>query len=451
MVKSIAAWTSWEDATPTSRDLFERASRVLPGGVLSPVRGVSAFDPYPIYMDRGEGAYLFDVDGNRYVDLVLGLGPIILGHNAPSVVEAVREQVGRGSLFGTCTPLEIEVAERMCRMAPGIEMVRFTNSGTESTMHAMRLARGFTGRPNILKFEGHFHGNHDQVLLNISPPFRPNGEQIVPYPVGRGIPPAHYSAMVLGAWNDVDAVARIIEQHKDDLAAVMLEPIMANKGFIPPEPGYLEALRELTESNGMLLILDEVVTGFRLAQGGAQEFFSIRADLVTYAKAMANGATIGAFGGRSEIMRLLGTMEVRHAGTYNGGLVPLAAARATLGELATDDGAAYRHLDRLGEQLRSGLRAAISRHGVNAIVQGAASMMQLYFTPRSKIRDYQETRDLDGASYRRFANEMISRGVLIHPDPYEHWFLSTAHTSADIDYVLAAADESMEVVSTAST
>jgi glutamate-1-semialdehyde 2,1-aminomutase len=443
---SVAASPSWEAATPTSRKLFERALRSLPGGVLSPVRGVSAFDPYPIYMERGDGPYLFDVDGNRYVDLVLGLGPIILGHNHPAVVAAVREQVALGSLFATCTPLEVEVAERICAMAPGIEMVRFTNSGTESTMHAMRLARGFTGRTDILKFEGHFHGNHDQVLLNISPPFRADGDEITPFPVGRGIPPAHYSTIVLAPWNDIAAVERVVERHRDDLAAVILEPIMANKGFIPPEPGYLEALRELTARYGILLIFDEVVTGFRLRAGGAQELFSVRADIVTYAKAMANGATIGAFGGRSEIMRLLGTMEVRHAGTYNGGLVPLAAARATLDELSADGAAAYRTLDQLGERLRDGLRQIISRREVSAIVQGTGSMMQLYFTPRERIRNYQDTRDLDGAKYRRFANEMIGRGVLIHPDPYEHWFLSTAHTTHDIDNVLAAADESMAVV-----
>ena len=446
MVQSLAPWTSWEEATPTSRKLFERASRVLPGGVLSPVRGVTAFDPYPIYMERGDGPYLFDVDGNRYVDLVLGLGPIILGHNHPAVVAAVREQVEMGSLFATCTPLEIEVAEKICAMAPGVEMVRFTNSGTESTMHAMRLARGFTGRSNILKFEGHFHGNHDQVLLNINPPFRSKDEELTPFPVGRGIPPAHYSTMVLAPWNDIDAVARIVERHKDDLAAVMLEPIMANKGFIPPEPGYLEALRDLTARHGILLIFDEVVTGFRLRAGGAQELFSIHADLVTYAKAMANGATIGAFGGRGDVMRLLGTMEVRHAGTYNGGMVPLAAARATLDELSADGSAAYAELDELGDQLRGGLREIIARRSVSAIVQGAGSMMQLYVTPREQIRDYQDLRDLDGESYRRFAMEMIGRGVLIHPDPYEHWFLSTAHRRADIDYVLAAADESMAVV-----
>jgi glutamate-1-semialdehyde 2,1-aminomutase len=446
MAKALAAWPSWEEATPTSRDLFERASRVLPGGVLSPVRGVSAFHPYPIYMEHGEGPYLFDVDGNRYVDLVLGLGPIILGHNDPAVVAAVQDQVQQGSLFATCTPLEIEVAERICEMAPGIEMVRFTNSGTESTMHAMRLARGFTERPYVLKFEGHFHGNHDQVLLNINPPFRSEGEEVMPFPVGRGIPPEHYATMLLAPWNDVGEVSRIIERHGHHLAAVILEPIMANKGFIPPEPGYLEALRDLTARHGILLILDEVVTGFRLRPGGAQELYSVQADLVTYAKAMANGATIGAFGGRAEIMGLLGTMEVRHAGTYNGGLVPLAAARATLDQLAADGAAAYAKLDALGERLRDGLRHVISRAGVNAIVQGEGSMMQLYFTPRQRIRNYQDLQDLDGTTYRRFANEMIGRGVLIHPDPYEHWFLSTAHTSDDIDHVLAAAEESMAVV-----
>jgi glutamate-1-semialdehyde 2,1-aminomutase len=437
MTEAIAP--TWEAATPRSLKLFQRAQRVLPGGVLSPVRGVAAFDPYPIYIARGEGPYLHDVDGNRYVDLMLGLGPIILGHSHPSVVDAVQEQVAKGSLFASCTELEIEVAERICAMAPGVEMVRFTNSGTESTMHAMRLARGFTGRPKILKFEGHFHGNHDQVLLNINPPFRSEGEPIQAQPVGRGIPPEHYATMVQAPWNDLDQVAAVISENRDELAAVILEPIMANKGFIPPEPGYLEGLRALTTEAGALLVLDEVVTGFRLAPGGAQELFGIRADLVTYAKAMANGATIGAFGGRADIMSLLGTLEVRHAGTYNGGLVPLAASRATLDELARRNGEAYRGLEATGDLLRAGLRELISHLGVHAIVQGAGSMMQLYFTDLDRIRDYQDLREIDGPAYRRFAKEMILRGVLIHPDPYEHWFLSTAHTEQDIESVLEAA------------
>jgi glutamate-1-semialdehyde 2,1-aminomutase len=254
--------------------------------------------------------------------------------------------------------------------------------------------------------------------------------------------------MLLAAWNDISAVERVIHAHGEDLAAVILEPIMANKGFIPPEPGYLSDLRDLTARHGVLLIFDEVVTGFRLARGGAQEYFSIKADIVTYAKAMANGATIGAFGGGEHIMNLLATTEVRHAGTYNGGMVPLAAARATLDALRADDGEAYRTLESLGEQLRGGLREVIAHHGVPAIVQGTGSMMQLYFTRRDRIRDYQDTRDLDGQAYRRFAAEMIGRGVLIHPDPYEHWFLSTAHTESDIAYVLAAAEDSLRAAGT---
>ena len=269
------------------------------------------------------------------------------------------------------TPLEIRSPSQL-HGARDL-MVRFTNSGTELTMHAMRLARGYTGRPNILKFERHFHGNHDQVLLNINPPFRPNGEEIEPFPVGGAIPPAHYSSMVLAPWNDIDAVTSEIQAHKDDLAA---DPRAdhGQQGLRAAEPGYLEALREVTARHGALLIFDEVVTGFRLRAGCAQELFSIRADLVTYAEAMANEATIGAFGGRGDITRLLGTMEVRHAGTYNGGLVPLAAARATLDELASDGAAAYRELDRLGEQLRDGA-AIIARDGQSAIVQGTGSMM----------------------------------------------------------------------------
>lgn len=445
---SVAGWRTWEAATPRSKALFERALRVLPGGVNSPVRGTSSFRPYPVYLERGEGAWVSDVDGNRFVDVIMGLGPVILGHDDPEVARAVAEQVSRGSIFATCTPLEVEVAETLVSMVPSVEMIRFTSSGTESTMHAMRLARGYTGRNKILKFEGHFHGNHDAILVSVTPPFDRIGPPDDParLPVGRGIPPEHYTHTLIAVWNDLDAVEAIIRAHRDDLAAVILEPVMANKGFIPPDDGYLTGLREITRAHDVLLILDEVITGFRFAPGGAQQYYGIDPDLSTFAKAMANGATIGAFGGRREIMDLLGSAEVRHAGTYNAALVPLAAARATLGRLTAGGGAAYRTLEVRGRQLIDGLRRAIAATGERAIVQGSGSMLQLYFTPVERIRSYRDTETVDHDRFITFAHEMIARGVMVHPDPFEHWFLSTAHSEEDIDRVLNTAEDSLRAL-----
>jgi glutamate-1-semialdehyde 2,1-aminomutase len=440
--------SDWEAGTRKSAALFERAQKVLPGGVSSPVRGASVWRPYPVYIERGEGAHVIDADGNRYIDAVMGLGPIILGHGHPAVAEAVAEQAHRGSVFATCSPLEVEVAEQICAMVPSADQVRFTSTGTESTMHALRLARGYTGKAKILKFEGHFHGNHDQVLVSVTPPLEAVGSAADPVviPNGSGIPPEHYATTLVAVWNDVEAIERVVRRHRDELAAVIVEPVMANKGFIGPEPGYLEALRTITRDNDVLLIMDEVITGFRFGPGGAQETWGIDPDLSTFAKAMANGAILGAFTGKREIMSLLADGSVRHAGTYNAALGPLAAARATLTELVSDDGRVYRHLEHLGDRLMAGLREAIAATDAPAIVQGRASMLQLYFTSRERIRDYRETGDVDHERFMDFADAMIRRGVLVHPDPFEHWFLSAAHTDADIDRIVEAAEDSLRSV-----
>lgn len=446
--KTIDVWSSWEEATPRSRELFRRAQQVLPGGINSPVRGTSCYEPYPIYLDRGEGCHVVDVDGHNYVDLIMGLGPVILGHAHPAVTKAITDQAHRGSVFATCVPLEVEVAEQMCRMVPSLEMVRFTNSGTESTMHAIRLARGYTGKEKILKFEGHFHGNHDQVLVSVTPPLSAVGSASSPnrIPVGSGIPYEHYVHTLVAVWNDIEALERVIKAHRHELAAVIVEPIMANKGFIPPNEGYLKALREITRANDILLIMDEVITGFRLAPGGAQQYYEIDADLATYAKAMGNGATIGAFGGSREIMTLLSNAEVRHAGTYNGALGPLAATKATLAELSANGNRAYEVLNQRGEDVIRGLEQIIDRSGIPAIVQGGGSMLQLFFTQTKRITSYRETHDVDHELFQRFAHGMIARGVMVHPDAFEHWFLSTAHQKDDIGSILDAAENTIRTL-----
>lgn len=435
--------STWGTRTAASGRLAERARRVFPDGVNSPVRGGRTFDPYPFYVARGEGAHLFDEDGNRYIDTVMAFGPVILGHAHPEVTAAVAAQAERGLLFGTCTALEVEVGERLQAMVPSAELIRFVPSGTEATMHAIRVARGFTGKPKILKFEGHYHGNHDQVLISVTPPLEAAGSEASPVriPAGSGIPEEHYAHTLLAVWNDLDALERVIRRHRHELAAVITEPIMANKGFIPPDPDYLRTLQSLCRENDVLFILDEVITGFRLAPGGAQETFNLQPDLSTFAKAMANGAPIGAFVGRRDVMRVLESGKVRHAGTYNASPLCLAAAAATLDVLQRDGGQVYRRLDALGGRLIQGLREVVTRLDIPVLVQGMGSMLQLYITRLPKIRTYREAVASHRALFSRFAHGMILRGVFVHPDVFEHWFVSDAHTEADIAQILEAAEE----------
>ncbi|MGH2529520.1 MAG: aspartate aminotransferase family protein [Actinomycetota bacterium] len=437
-----------EKQIPISGTWADRAAAVLPDGVSSPVRGAGTFRPYPFYVERGDGAYLVDVDGNRYVDTVMAFGPVILGHAHPQVTRAFQEQAAAGVIYGTCLPLEVEVAELITRMVPTAELVRFVPSGTEATMHAIRVARGYTGKPGILKFEGHYHGNHDQVLVSVSPPLGVVGTEADPVrvPVGSGIPSEHYAHTRVAVWNDLEAVELVIRNHRHELAAVITEPIMANKGFIPPDEGYLAGLQQVCRDNDVLFIMDEVITGFRLAPGGAQEAFGLQPDLSTFAKAMANGAPIGAFTGSREIMSVLKGGRVRHAGTYNASPLCLAAAKATLEELSRDDGAVYRHLDALGSKLRSGLQEVVDRTGVPAVVQGRGSMMQLYFTDLPRVRTYREALQADGDRFAVFAHGMMTRGVFVHPDHFEHWFLSAAHSEREIDRILEAAEDSLRAL-----
>lgn len=437
----------WRARTTGSRALGERALAVLPDGVSSPVRGAGVFDPYPFYVRAGEGAYLEDVDGNRYVDTVMAFGPVILGHADPDVTKAVAEQAALGMIYGTCTPLEVEVAEQFTQMVPTADLVRFVPSGTEATMHAIRLARGFTGKPKVLKFEGHYHGNHDQVLLSVSTPLEIAGTEADParVPVGSGIPPESYVNTIITLWNDADAVERVIRRHRHELAAVITEPVMANKGFIPPDEGYLQALQQICRENDVLFILDEVITGFRFGRGGAQEAFGLQPDLSTFAKAMANGAPIGAFTGRREVMTALEGGRVRHAGTYNASPLALAAAKATLSKLAADDGAVYTRLNDLGTELMDGLRVAAERAGVAVSVQGRGAALQVYFTNRP-VRTYREAMRTDRERFSQFAHEMIRRGVFVHPDVFEHWFLSAAHTETEVGRIVGAAEEAFRAV-----
>ncbi|MDR5696395.1 MAG: glutamate-1-semialdehyde 2,1-aminomutase [Armatimonadota bacterium] len=436
---------TWQAKMAQSAALAERARRVLPDGVSSPVRGGRTFEPHPFYTARAEGAYLYDEDRNRYVDTVMAFGPVILGHAHPEVTQAVQDQAACGLIYGTCNALEVEVAEAVRQMIPTAEMVRFTPSGTEATMHALRLARGFTGKPKILKFEGHYHGNHDAVLVSVNPPLDVVGSERAPVrvPVGSGIPEEHYTHTLVAAWNDLEEAERWIRRHRHELAAVITEPVMANKGFIAPAPGYLQALERICRENDVLFVLDEVITGFRMAPGGAQEVYGLRPDLSTFAKAMANGAPVGAFVGRREIMALLEGGRVRHAGTYNASPLCLAAAKATLDVLRRGEGEVYQTLNRLGTRLQDGLREVATRLTVPVLVQGEGSMMQLYVTRLTQVRTYREAAATRRDLFREFAHRMILRGVFVHPDNYEHWFLSAAHTDREVDAILQAAEDTL--------
>ncbi len=436
-----------------SKALYERACNFLPEGVSSPARGPRNYKPYPIYMKRGRGSRIFDVDENAYVDFLMAFGPLILGHAPPKVIEAVNKAMQNGSMMGTAQEIDVEVAEKINRIVPNADLVRFANSGTEATMHAIRVARGYTRKKKILKFEGHFHGNHDYVLINVGPPAEALGSRINPtkIPNGPGIPEETLRNTIVIPWNDADLLEKTVKRHAKELAVVLTEPIMANCGHIGPNPGYLKAMRDITTENDVLLLFDEVITGFRLAPGGAQEYFGVDADLVTMAKAMGAGFPVAAFAGKREIMNTLVAKygaPVHNSGTYNGNTLCMYAARAALNELTANDGAAYKHLHSIGNQMITGIRSILEKNKVQGIVQGIGPMFQLYFTKAKAIHDYREfDAAVDQAIFQRFATKLTENGVYISPSASESWFASTAHTDADAELALKAIDRSIRAIS----
>jgi glutamate-1-semialdehyde 2,1-aminomutase len=428
--------------TEGSKALFERARRVLIEGGSSPSRGPANYGAYPLFLRRGEGAFLHDVDGNRYLDWMMAYGALPLGHAHPLITTAIAEAAAAGALFAAATEVEVEVAELIARMVPGAERVRFANTGTEAVMAAIRLARGYTGRPKLIKFEGHYHGWYDDVLANAHPhPIASLGHRRDPIRIAdsSGLNRRALDDTLVVPWNDLPAVERTIASHPGRIAAVITEGIMANMGVIPAEPGYLQGLRELTRRHDILLILDETVTGFRIARGGCQEHDGVGADLVTFGKALGMGLPVAAFAGRAEIMEALAWGGVLHYGTQNASRVGLAAARAGLRELARDDGAAFRHTWRIGETLAAGLRDVFRETGTAAIVQGVGPMLQILFTDRPAIRDYREfCAAVDRPRYQRLALALFRHGVYMTPSAALHTVASLAHTDADVAFTLEA-------------
>ena len=347
-------------------------------------------------------------------------------------------------MLGTTTELELEVAKKIQSAVPCAEMVSFANTGTEATMEAIRIARAFTGRDKILKFEGHYHGHHDYVLFSVESPSIVAGLEQAPskLPYYPGIPDGISRTVVVAQWNDPVSLERVLKRNANDLAAIITEPVMGSAGIIPPKEEYLKSVRELADKYDVLLIFDEVLTGFRIAPGGAQEFYGVKPDIACYAKALGGGTPIAAVAGRQDVMGMIGPGKIGYGGTYNGNSMCLAAANATLDELMRDDGAAFRHLHLTGAEIMEGLRDLMARHDESGIVQGIGPMFQLYFTEAKKILNYRHTLQSDFDKFREFRNLMLRRGVYIHPDGTERMMITTAHASDDVELILSAAEDS---------
>ena len=428
-----------------SQQLFERAKKVLIEGVNSPSRGAAVYSPGPIFLERGHGSHVWDADSNEYVDFMMSFGALIHGHAHPKLVLKVAEAMAEGSHFAAATSAEVEAAERFCRMVPTAEAVRFCNTGSEATMLALRLARAHTGRRKFLKFEGHYHGWYDAFLLNAHghPP-----EELGPLenpariPDSQGIPESTFEDVVLAPWNDVGALERVMQEHGHELAAVITEPIMANMGCILPRDGYLQRMRELTTQYGALFILDEVVTGFRYAPGGCQQYYGIQPDLSTFGKALGAGFPVGAVAGPLAILERMrwGDDMVLHYGTFNGHRLTMKVIAANL-DLLVEDGV-YSKFHGVGDAAVAGLREVFRRRGVKAVVQGFGPMFQIYFTERDAIHDYRDyCTYVDTRKYSRFVHLLLDRGIYMTPSNGLHWIISTAHTKADVEALIAAADQ----------
>lgn len=414
-----------------SEDLFKEAKNYLPGGVDSPVRAIK---PYPFFATKGEGPRLFDVDGNSYLDYCLAYGPLVLGHAYPPVMKAVSEQLSRGSAYGVPTENEIKLAQEVVRRVPCAEMVRFVNSGTEATMSAIRLARAVTGKSKIVKFEGAYHGAHDYVLVK-------SGSGAFGLPDSPGVPEETTKNTVLVPFNDEEAITSLVEKEKDELAAIILEPVMGNVGCIPPKKGFLEFLREITAENNIILIFDEVITGFRIAEGGAQEYFGVTPDLVTFGKILGGGFPIGAFSGKKEFMeRIAPAGDVYQAGTFNGNPISITAGLETMKHLDKDF---YQEMDVKGLEMRRGLQDILEDASLNYQVAGLSSMFQIYFT-NIEVWDYSQAKSADTEKFNSYFQTLLTGGVFIPPSQFECCFLSQAHSSEDIQITLEAMEKGIK-------
>jgi glutamate-1-semialdehyde 2,1-aminomutase len=415
-----------------SEQLFAEALKYIPGGVNSPVRAFRAVGGNPFFVNRARGSKVWDVDGNELIDYVCTWGPAILGHAHPKIITAVKTAADFGTSFGIPNPLEVTMAKLICELVPSVQKVRMTSSGTEACMSAIRLARGFTRRDKIIKFDGCYHGHVDSLLVKAG-----SGALTFGQPDSAGVPAAFTSHTIVAPFNDVEAVKAIFAANKNQIAGIIVEPVPGNAGLYLPQPGYLEFLREITAAHGALLIFDEVMTGFRLARGGAQERFHIRPDLSTFGKVIGGGLPVGAFGGRAEIMDCLAPLgPVYQAGTLSGNPIAMAAGLANLEDL--NDGGAYRKLEALGEQLAAGMKDAAKSANIPMQFNQCGSMFCGYFTG-APVHNVADALKSDRERFKKFFHGMLDAGIYLAPSQFESGFISTAHTPADIEQTVGAA------------
>lgn len=421
-----------------SQQLFERAQKSIPGGVNSPVRAFKSVGGTPLFIKNAKGAYLYDVDGNRYIDYIASWGPMILGHAYAPVVKAIQEYATYSTSYGAPTELEIEMAELIISMVPNVDLIRMVSSGTEACMSAIRLARGYTGRNKIVKFEGHYHGHADSFLVKAGSGVATFNIQTVP-----GVTAGVANDTLTAPYNDIDAVKKIAKEHKGEIAAIIAEPVAGNMGCILPQPGFHEGLRKLCDVEGIVFIFDEVMTGFRLAPGGAQEKLNIKADLVTYGKVIGGGMPVGAFGGKKEIMQHIAPLgNVYQAGTLSGNPIAMIAGYTVLKELKNNPGI-YKELDEKTVYLKNGLDEVLGSWGKPYVINQFGSMLSIHFS-NHPVTDFASASSANNELFKKYFHGMLKRGIYLPPSAFESWFLNNALTKEDLDKTIIATRETLQ-------
>ncbi|HEX8462860.1 MAG TPA: glutamate-1-semialdehyde 2,1-aminomutase [Segetibacter sp.] len=421
-----------------SKQLFERAQQSIPGGVNSPVRAFKSVGGTPIFFAKAKGAYLYDADGNKYIDYIASWGPMILGHAFEPVVKAIQEYAEHSTSYGAPTELEIEMAELIISMTPNVNLIRMVSSGTEACMSALRLARGYTGKNKVIKFEGHYHGHADSFLVKAGSGLATFGIQQVP-----GITAGVAADTLVASFNSLAEVKKLIAENKGEIASIILEPVAGNMGCILPAPGFLEGIREICDEEGIVFIMDEVMTGFRLAPGGAQEKLGIKADLITYGKVIGGGMPVGAFGGKREIMQHISPLgNVYQAGTLSGNPIAMIAGYTTLKTL-NDNPNIYTELNDKTVYLKNGLEKVLKDWGHPYVINHFGSMISIHFSDHA-VTDFTTAASANNALFSKFFHAMLNRGIYLPPSAFESWFLNNALTYADLDETISAAKASLE-------
>jgi glutamate-1-semialdehyde 2,1-aminomutase len=426
--------------TSKSERLFEKAQRLIPGGVNSPVRAFKSVDRTPVFIQKALGSKMWDVDENEYIDYVGSWGPMILGHAHPAILDAIRTAASDGTSFGAATEREVEMAELICSIMPSVEMVRMVNSGTEATMSAIRLARAFSGKEKIIKFEGCYHGHADSFLIKAG-----SGAMTLGVPDSPGVPQAIGSATLNARYNDLSSVERLIEAHQNQIAALIVEPVVGNMGCVPPNKGFLQGLRSLCTEYNIVFILDEVMTGFRVSLGGAQQLYDVKPDITTMGKIIGGGLPVGAYGGKREIMKLVAPSgPMYQAGTLSGNPLAMAAGIAMLRMLKSDS-TIYRSLDEKSAKLEKGIRSIIEKNNLPLTQNRVGSMFTLFFT-QERVVDYETAKTSDAKKFASYFSSMLDQGIYLAPSQFEAAFMSTAHSDKDIERTIDASENALRSV-----